>query len=348
MKRLDTYIAELRRALPRDVGARYSERILAEIEGYLLDSTAAGQDAGLSEDDALGQAIERCGSPALFAEGFQQVVETRRAQRIQQGLWPLLVLCFGLIGLTVWRYPAVLGTSHAIVDASILGAILLGTYAWFATVTLGRGQIALWRGAQAGLVVGLLGMSTLLLSLLLEMWLWKRSGTPVAATVALAETLNEWAVGLPALGWIALTIWEGARGRISLSVCMATGVMNGMFTSLVGSISALGLGTVLSAQLAQGVWRHDATCMVAAALVRCEMGDTLGGQVIELMFLPLLGMGITAASQLMWRSIRYLSAARSTGRTAVAASEVTLVRPLVVFTILLLTVVCGAVVAQFW
>ena len=120
MKRLERYIDELRGALPRDFGGRYTTRILQEIEGYLLDSTAAGRDAGLSEDDALRQAIERCGKPAVIAEGFQQIVQTRRARRIHQGLWPLLAICFGLIGLTVWRYPAVVGTSHAIVSALIL------------------------------------------------------------------------------------------------------------------------------------------------------------------------------------------------------------------------------------
>jgi hypothetical protein len=345
---MDNYIAELGSALPRDFGARYRIRILQEIEGYLLDSAAAGQDAGLSADDALRHAIERCGRPAVIADGFVQVVETRRAQRAHQGLWPLLVICFVLIGLTIWRYPAIVGTTQAIAGALILCAVLLGGYGWFVTVTLGRAQYALWRGARVGLIVGLLGMSTLLLSLLVEMWLWKRSGLPVTSTAALSETLNGWAVGLPALGWVVLTIWEGARRRISLPVCMATGVISGVFTSLVGSISALGLTTLLSAQLAEGVWGHDTTCMLAAAVTRCEMGDTLGGQAIELMLLPLLGMGIAAASQLVWQGCRYVLARRSPGRTAAVVADVTLLRPLTAFTLLLLFVSSCAIVAQFW
>jgi hypothetical protein len=170
----------------------------------------------------------------------------------------------------------------------------------------------------------------------------------VASTGALTETLNEWEVGLPALGWIGFTIWEGARQRISLPVCMATGVISGMFTSVLTSISALGLTTVLSGQLAEGVWRHDATCMFATAIARCEMSDTLGGLATLLMLLPLLGMCLAAASQLVWRGVRYLSYARSPGSIAAAAGEVTLIRPLMVLTLLLLFVLSSTIVSQFW
>lgn len=351
MNPTESYLAALRDALPRDIGAQYRARILQEIEGNLLDSAAAGQEAGLSEGDAVRQAIERCGSPAIIAAGFQHVAVTRHARRIHQSLWPMLVACFVLIALTVWRYPAVLGSSHAIAIALILSAALLAGYGWFVTVILGVAQQALWRGGRAGLLVGLLGLTTLLLSLLLEMWLWKRSGMSVASTIALSDTLNGWAVGLPILGWVTLTIWEGTRRQTSLLVCMATGAISGLFASLVASISALGLTTALAAQLAAGVWLHDATCASTAALVSCELGDTLGGQAIELLLLPLLGIGLAAASQLVWRGMRYLpnlSRIRSTGLTAAAAADGMLVRPLLVFTFVVLLVSSCALVAQFW
>jgi hypothetical protein len=129
---------------------------------------------------------------------------------------------------------------------------------------------------------------------------------------------------------------------------MATGVIGGVFASLVGSISALGLSTALSAQLAEGVWRHDTTCMFATAVVRCELGDTLSGQTIELTLLPLIGLALAAASQLVWRGLHYLPAMRSAERSAAGGADVILIRPLMVFTLLLLTVSCCAIAAQFW
>src|SRR5215469_68552 len=97
MNQLDVYIAQLRKSLPRDLGARYRARILEELQEHLLETAAAAQETGLSEDDAWRQAIRRCGTPQEIAGGFLYIIETRRARRIQYALLPLLVMCFGLV-----------------------------------------------------------------------------------------------------------------------------------------------------------------------------------------------------------------------------------------------------------
>jgi hypothetical protein len=272
-------------------------------------------------------------------------MEARHARWVQYAMLPLLVMCFGLVSLTIWRFPAITGTSHSTVAAVVLCAALLGGHGWFVRVTLELAQHALWRGARVGLSVGLLGIITLVSSLVLEIWLWKGSGLAIAPMATVTSTLNGWAVILPVLGWMVLTIWEGSRQTISLMVSMATGVISGVFASLVGSIGALGVTTVLSGQLAVGVWTHDTTCMFAASVVRCEMNDTLGGLAFQLLFLPLLGMGLAAAGQLTARGISYLHTHRTPG-CQVAAAALTLIRPLTVFTIFLLMVCCCAIAVQ--
>jgi len=344
MNQLDAYIAQLRKSLPRDLGARYRTRILQELQEHLLETAAAAQETGLSEDDAWRQAIRRCGTPQEIAGGFLYIIETRRARRIQYALLPLLVMCFGLVSLTIWRFPTITSASHSTVAAEVFCATLLGGYGWFVTVTLGLAQHALWRGARVGLIVGLLGIITMVLSLVLEMWLWKRTGSTIGSAMTITDTLNGWAVALPVGGWIALTIWEGARQPNSLPVSMATGGISGVFAGLVGSIGALGVTSLLSGQLAMGVWQHDTTCMLAPSVVRCEMNDTLGGLAFQLLFLPLLGMGLAAIGQLTARGMGYLRALRSPGLPT--AADVTLIPPLTVFTVFLITMSCCAIVVQ--
>jgi hypothetical protein len=344
MSQLDVYIAQLRKSLPRDLGARYRARILQELQEHLVETAAAAQETGLSEDDAWRQAIRRCGTPQEIAGGFLYIIETRRARRIQYALLPLLVMCFGLVSLAIWRFPAITGTARSAVAAVILCAVLLGGYGWFVTVTLGLAQRALWRGARVGLMIGLLGIITMVLSLVVEMWLWKRTGSTIRPTMTITDTLNGWAVALPIVGWIALTSWEGARQPISLPVSMATGVISGVFAGLVVSIGTLGITTALSGQLAVGVWRHDTTCMFAANVVRCEMNDTLGGLAFLLLFLPLFGMSLAAVGQLTARGVSYLRALRSPGLPT--AADPTLIPPLTIFTIFLIMISCCAIVVQ--
>jgi hypothetical protein len=62
---VEQYLDELYRRLR--VPPRRARQILAETEAHLYDSTAAGLAAGLSEQEAEGDAVARFGSAAAFA-----------------------------------------------------------------------------------------------------------------------------------------------------------------------------------------------------------------------------------------------------------------------------------------
>jgi hypothetical protein len=299
---------------------------------------------------------------------------------VRQGRSTLLVslgLSFALVGFSLFRYPAITGTASVSLGYLLLCAAILGLYGWVGMDALrarssSPEQISvLWYGMGAGVLTSIVlfactGISDVLLSLL-----WTQGPAHWAPTTLLSidHRIEEWALGVPTLLGMALTIVAGVvltQRTGSIVVGAQVGLWSGMLNALGLLVTGLALNNALAGTLAHSEWLQDPTCALSRPLdlAACEVGDTLGGAASVVLLLPLLWIGLGLLAGLIGR-------ARSNGtqshslvqdRTGVdgtvatvamhATAEITAqparLRPLLLFSLVLLATFVAGVGGHLW
>jgi hypothetical protein len=226
-----------------------------------------------------------------------------------------LTLALLAVAVQLITYPSVTGsTSASLLDVLLCGAIL-GLYAWagLGTVRAGTSGEArpLWYGMTAGLGTAALTACTAIGSVSLLALLWGAGAryAPSATLLAIDHNIQEFAVAVPVLACLVLSLLAGAiaasrTGRISTGA--VAGIWCGMLSAVGIAIPGLVLRNPLADTLARVEWIHDPTCLPAhgAALAACEVGDSLGGVAIYFLVVPLLGIGLGIVGGLLARRSR--------------------------------------------
>jgi hypothetical protein len=297
---LKIYLAGLCAHLPPGLGWGARSRILAEIEDHILAAVEEARAEGQSETLALEQALARCGSPAIIAGAFHEVADLRWVHRTRARSLAALVLCVGLVGLTLLRYPAISGSGAMTVPYLLLCAAILGGYARVGLPTAQEatpeGLVPWRRGTRMGLLAGLVGAVAGLAATLALADLWSSANSANVGTVLWADhRVEEAELALPFFFWCGGTFASSVLAAARTGQ-RRTGLQLGLWSSIVYVLCSLVTGLVrthlFANTLAQTVWAHDVVCQTTRDLATCAIGDDLGGLTNALLIFPILGIGV--------------------------------------------------------
>src|SRR5262249_16077761 len=141
---------------------------------------------------------------------------------------------------------------------------------------------ALWYGMGAGVLTSIVLFAATAISDGLLSLVWSQGPALWAPTTLLAidHRIEEWALGVPTLLGMALTIVASivlTQRTGSIVVGALVGLWSGMLNALGLLVTGLALNNALAGLLAQSEWLHDPTCALSRSsdLAACEVGDTL-------------------------------------------------------------------------
>jgi len=208
--RVDEYLAELARRLPRTRRRRF----LMEAEAHLRDAASANLRRGLDADAAEQAAVESFGDPAVVARRFAAVTaisSVRRASLV--ALAAVVALVLPLYGIPENTLPAARWEVKP-TDIAVLQGVAIAL--WLAAIVLAALGFGFSLARHTRLVAGALIAATTAVAgflavgvVLFARWLAEAPWTPLWPFLGLALPISAGCLGV----CVAASLWVRDRSR---------------------------------------------------------------------------------------------------------------------------------------